>query len=115
MGWNPYTTAKKDSPKGDKRKKNEEKTESDKDDLEKEKKIIRKHIPNIEEKLAGELSSYVQQIRTLNLDKNPGVAETIDWAKGVMALGTERIEDALACVVKSDRDAIKVKEALFSK
>lgn len=81
---------------------------------EKELKIIKKHLPGIEDQLAATIIGYVQQMRTLKLDKIPGVAETIDWAKGVMALDTDDVTDALSCVVKSDRDAATVREVLFT-
>ncbi|MBK8502466.1 MAG: MoxR family ATPase [Saprospiraceae bacterium] len=68
--------------------------------IEKEIQIIKKHIPDVEEKLAGEIVQYVHKMRDLQLEKTPGVAETIDWVKGVMALNTNRVSDALSCVVK---------------
>jgi len=54
--------------------------------MEKEVKIIKKHIPNVEEQLAKQIAGYVSRMRNLKLDKSPGIAETIDWAKGVLAL-----------------------------
>jgi MoxR-like ATPase len=81
---------------------------------EKELKIIKKHLPGIEDQLAATIIGYVQRMRTLKLDKIPGVAETIDWAKGVMALDTDDVTDALSCVVKSNRDETTVREVLFT-
>ncbi len=81
---------------------------------EKELKIIKKHLPGIEDQLAATIIGYVQQMRTLKLDKIPGVAETIDWAKGVMALDTDDVTDALSCVVKSNQDETTVREVLFT-
>ena len=84
-------------------------------DLVKEQKILMKHIPAMEEKLAQQLTHYVQQMRNLDLDKTPGVAETIDWAQGVMAMGEQNLEQALPCIIKSAADQEKVKESLFGK
>ena len=78
-----------------------------------EKEIVLKHLPDIEEQLAQRITDYVQQMRKLDLEKTPGVAETIDWAKGVLALGTDEIQDALSCILKSDQDQHKVIEQLF--
>lgn len=83
--------------------------------LEKEIRIIKKHIPDIEEQLAGQLVEYVARIRSLKLDKSPGIAETIDWARGVNLLGNDQkaLTDSLACLLKSDRDIKMVMEEIF--
>lgn len=85
-------------------------------DMEKELKIIRKHIPDIELRLAQQITDYVQKIRNLKLDKSPGIAETIDWAKGIAALGTKderAIYHSLSCLLKSDHDIQLVGRELF--
>jgi len=84
--------------------------------MEKEVKIIKKHIPNIEEQLAEEIAGYVSKMRNLKLDKSPGIAETIDWAKGVLALNkdNEAITKSLSCILKSDRDIKLVSQEIFN-
>lgn len=84
-------------------------------DRDKEIKIIQKHIPNIEAQLAEQIADYVQQIRQLKLDKSPGIAETIDWARGIATLnGTENaIYHSLACLLKSDHDIKLVSQEVF--
>ncbi len=84
-------------------------------DRDKEIKIIQKHIPNIEAELAEQLADYVQQIRQLKLDKSPGIAETIDWARGIATLnGTDNaIYHSLACLLKSDHDIKLVSQEVF--
>lgn len=82
--------------------------------IEKEIEIIKKHIPDVEDKLASEIVQYVHKMRDLQLEKTPGVAETIDWVKGVMALKTNKVSEALSCIVKSERDASRLKELLFA-
>jgi len=74
--------------------------------MEKEIKILKKHIPNIETKLAEQIADTVQKIRALKLDKSPGIAETIDWAKGIAALGggENAMYKSLSCLLKSDQD-----------
>ena len=83
--------------------------------LEKEVKIIKKHIPNIETHLAQQIVDYVNRIRNLKLDKSPGIAETIDWARGIALLnGTENaLYHSLSCLLKSDHDIKLVKEEIF--
>jgi len=83
-------------------------------DPEKELKIIQKHLPDIELQLARKVADYVQQIRQLKLDKSPGVAETIDWARGIALLDTnDALSKTLACLLKSDHDIKLVSEAIF--
>ena len=84
--------------------------------IEKELKIIKKHIPDIESKLAEQIAAYVQQMRNLKLDKAPGIAETIDWAKGIAILqGQDNpIYNSLSCLLKSEHDMKLVTTELFS-
>jgi len=85
-------------------------------DLEKELKIIQKHIPDIEPRLAEQIAGYVQQMRNLKLDKSPGIAETIDWAKGIAVLAEKddrAIYHSLSCLLKSDHDIQLVGQELF--
>lgn len=82
---------------------------------EKEKRILQKHIPNLDDKLADSITEYVQKMRQLKLDKLPGVSETVDWAKGISILGSSQdsFKESLSCLLKSDRDINLVKEQLF--
>ena len=84
--------------------------------MNKEMKIIKKHHPDIEEKLAEQIAQHIQDIRKLNLDKTPGVAETIDWARGIAALNGESdaMYKSLSCLLKSNDDIKNVKEQLFN-
>ena len=83
---------------------------------EKEISIIKKHYPDIEQKLAEKIASYVERIRNLKLDKVPGVAETIDWARGIVALGSEdsAFYQSLSCLLKSNEDMNMVKSQIFN-
>lgn len=84
--------------------------------MEKELKIIKKHLPDIDLILAEQIAKYVKQVRTLKLDKAPGIAETIDWAKGMAALNGDEnaVYNSLSCLLKSDHDMKLVKEEIFS-
>src|SRR5262245_57698638 len=50
-------------------------------DLEREIAIVRRRVPGIGERLAAEVAAAVGELRTLDLDKPPGVAESVDWAE----------------------------------
>ena len=82
---------------------------------EKEIKILQKHIPNLEMQLAEQIAEQVQNIRALKLDKAPGIAETIDWARGIAALhGDENaMYKSLSCLLKSDADIKLASEHIF--
>ena len=49
-------------------------------------------VPGIPERLAKEAAAFVRGLRGLDLAKPPGVAETIDWAQALAALGREEID-----------------------
>ena len=71
--------------------------------------IINKHLPDINQVLASQLVKFVQYLRSLKLDKSPGIAESIDWAEGLIALGAkaftqEYIDKSLGVILKSDKD-----------
>ena len=78
-------------------------------EFQKELAIINKYLPNINQALASQLVKFVQYLRSLKLDKSPGIAESIDWAEGLIALGTkaftqEYIDKSLGVILKSDKD-----------
>ena len=78
-------------------------------EFEKELAIINKHLPDINQVLASQLVKFVQYLRSLKLDKSPGIAESIDWAEGLIALGAkaftqEYIDKSLGVILKSDKD-----------
>lgn len=84
--------------------------------FEKEMRIVRARLPGMEEELAGQLVRYVQAVRQLRLSKQPGVAETLDCAQALMALGKRRldaeaIEETLGCISKSVDDSERVRTA----
>jgi len=84
--------------------------------LEKEMRIVRTRLPSMEEKLARQVVGYVQAVRGLSLSKPPGVAETLDCAEALVALGKpqldeEAIEQTLGCISKSVEDGAKIRNA----
>jgi MoxR-like ATPase len=61
-------------------------------DFERELAILRVRAPEVEEELARQVAAAVEALRELELYKPPGVAETIDWAHAVSALGAGRLD-----------------------
>ena len=64
-------------------------------DLEKEVEIVRARAPEAADSLAREVAGLVQGLRSMDLYKVPGVAETLDWARSLAALGATRIDSTL--------------------
>jgi len=77
--------------------------------------IVKKRLPNIEDALAKRVVNLVQKLRQKSLTKTPGIAETIDWASALIALGYKSVEQkemlqTLGCVLKSSDDIVRLKE-----
>jgi MoxR-like ATPase len=64
-------------------------------DVEREMEIVRLHSPELDERLARRLVEVVQMIRQLDLKKPPSIAESIDWARALLLLGADDIDEAL--------------------
>jgi MoxR-like ATPase len=84
-------------------------------DLEKEVEIVRARAPEAAEGLAREVARLVQGLRGMDLYKVPGVAETLDWARSLAALGATRIDASLVdatlgAALKYQEDLEKVRE-----
>lgn len=65
-------------------------------DLEREKEIILIKVPDISENLADQIARIVRSIRQLDLKKSPSVSETLDWARTLMLLGIDTIDETEA-------------------
>ena len=79
-----------------------------------ERDIVRVRVPNISEKLTIQLVSFVQQLRELDIKKTPSISETIDWARVILLLhsdklSTDMIRDTFHIILKYEED-IKVAE-----
>lgn len=75
--------------------------------------ILRRRLPGVTERLATQVASAVRRLRELELLKPPGVAESIDWAEALTALGrteldTEAAAVTLGTVLKYREDAERV-------
>ncbi len=73
--------------------------------------ILRKRLPNIDTALAQQVVGFVQALRKEALEKNPGVAEMLDWASALYGLGINDLSDdpvalqaSLVCLLKTRAD-----------
>ena len=85
--------------------------------FEKELAIVRTRIPGIDEELAGRVVGIVQRLRTLDLVKAPGVAETLDWVSALLALGARElspalVEETFGVVVKYEEDLRRLRSLI---
>ena len=60
---------------------------------EREKAIVLSRVPEIAEQLAGSLVSTVRALRSLELKKSPSISESIDWARTLLALGLDTLDE----------------------
>ncbi|MFV0358808.1 AAA family ATPase [Tropicimonas sp.] len=82
-------------------------------DFGREMEILRARVPVATETLSAEVVAFVQGLRTEDLFKKPGVAETIDWARCLVALDTvalspEVISDTLGGLLKYQDDIARI-------
>jgi MoxR-like ATPase len=75
--------------------------------------IIRRKVPDCNERFSREIVAYVQKLRRLDLFKNPGIAETIDWATALteldkVALDPETIADTIGALLKYQDDIARI-------
>ncbi|MBS1544424.1 MAG: MoxR family ATPase [Bacteroidetes bacterium] len=82
--------------------------------IEKEYQIVMKKLPGIEQQLAGQIVEVVNKLRTKELEKSPGISETLDWAMSLQALGKRKLEETalaetLGAVLKSHHDIERMK------
>ncbi len=82
--------------------------------FEREAAIVRRKVPGVDEELATQLAAAMERLRELDLFKPPGVAETLDWAAALQALGSTRLEpgvaeDTLGVVLKYQEDIERVR------
>jgi MoxR-like ATPase len=63
--------------------------------VEHELEIVRLHTPELQEETARKLVEIVHQVRELDLKKPPSIAESIDWARSLLLLGADDIDDTV--------------------
>jgi MoxR-like ATPase len=86
-------------------------------DLEKEVSIVEARVPEAAAGLARQVALLVSGLREMDLYKLPGVAETLDWARSLSALGAQRVdanlvEATLGAALKYQEDLERARDAI---
>lgn len=63
--------------------------------FEKEVQIIERKVPGIDQQLAREISAFMQELRSMELEKAPGVSETLDWATALAEMHLDHLDKSL--------------------
>ncbi len=79
--------------------------------------IVRLKMPGVAERLAASVVRVVQAVRQLDLKKRPSVSETLDWARALVVLNAQDLDEALArdtlnLILKYEGDVERVEERL---
>jgi MoxR-like ATPase len=86
--------------------------------VERELAIVARRLPDVPTRLARSVVAVVQALRRDDLFKRPGVAETLDWAMALAALGTGELDEAaidgtLGVILKYEEDVTRVRAELL--
>ena len=79
--------------------------------------ILDRKVPNVDKRLAEEVVTLMNKIRALDLKKTPSISETLDWARALLALNAEELEeeivgDTLNVILKYEGDVQKAQNEL---
>lgn len=77
-----------------------------------ERRIVTRKVPGLDAALAASVVRVVGALRAMDLRKVPSVSETIDWARTLLALGADRLDegvvrDSLGVLLKHQDDIVK--------
>ncbi len=92
-------------------------------DHDKELAIVRMKAPDAAAALAQQIVAFVQAVRRMDLQKKPGIAETLDWTAALLRLGistidvdgTERLMDTLSALIKTRDDRAALPRAVVAR
>ena len=87
--------------------------------FDKEVRIVTRKVPGVNQRLARQVSHFMENLRTMRLSKVPGVAETLDWAQALTSLHADHLDDelvleTLGCVLKDADDVRRFKREIAS-
>jgi MoxR-like ATPase len=81
----------------------------------KELQIVQQRLPGIDQALAQQIVEFVQGLRAMDLQKKPGIAETLDWTAALLSLNVthlhndrEHVMDTLGSLLKTREDFLQV-------
>ncbi len=86
--------------------------------FEKEYSILRARLPAIEERLAAQITGFMQRLRQVDFLKRPGVSETLDWGAALIAMERSRldpslVEETLGCILKYQDDIRRFRDEVW--
>jgi len=89
-------------------------------DLTQELNILQSRVPNIKNHLSMEIVHFVKELRKIELFKQPGIAETIDWAQAIVELNyisidPEVLESTIGTLLKNQDDIKRLKDSEAAK
>jgi MoxR-like ATPase len=87
--------------------------------MEKEMEIIALKVPGVDERLRRQVARFVSSLRKLDLKKAPSIAETLDWARALLALGIKELDapavkKTLGLILKHEDDLRKAEGKVSS-
>src|SRR5919204_456007 len=96
--------------------------------IERELEIVHLHAPELDQAVARKLVEVIHMVRSLDLKKPPSIAESIDWARALLLLGAEDVDQAvlertMSIIVKhrtdldlvAERVGVKLGDGLFGR
>ena len=86
-------------------------------DFEKELTILKTKVPEVDQKLGEQICAFMEELRQLKLEKTPGVAETLDWARALASmhlthLNKQVVQDTLGVILKDWQDIRHTQDSL---
>jgi MoxR-like ATPase len=83
--------------------------------LEREVRIVELRVPAVPDRLAEQAARFAAELRSLDLQKPPGIAETIDWVRALTALGrqeldVEHVQATLGSLLKYHEDVLALRD-----
>jgi MoxR-like ATPase len=83
--------------------------------VEREIEIVELRVPGVPARLAEEAARFAAELRSLDLQKPPGLAETIDWVRALTALGqqeldVENVQATLGSLLKYHEDVLAIRD-----
>ncbi len=84
--------------------------------------ILRARLPDLEANLASEIVGFVQNLRKEDLEKKPGIAETLDWAAALVGMNVhsllddpDKVTSSMICLLKTESDLKSAPRELVSR
>jgi len=83
--------------------------------VEREIEIVELRVPGVSERLAAQAARFAAELRALDLQKPPGIAETIDWVRALTALGqqeldVDNVQATLGSLLKYHEDVVAIRD-----